>query len=254
MTSKSFAAAVLFAVIVAVPAVRALAGEEDSNEKIAASIKTITNKDAQSMDKERAVRYLATPDIAPLAAGALMDELEKNEDAYARLSIMLCMNSFTDANMFEPGLRKLLALFDNSNYGVRFWAVRLSGRIKSKAALEPLQKQLADKDAVIRREAAAALGKQDDTSSADALVALLKDPSDSVRCAAAEALGAMSAGSAKKNLIDILASDSSVPLQKACVDALEKITAVSFNIEKIDWFSLPEARNQKIEDWIDKNK
>jgi HEAT repeat protein len=85
----------------------------------------------------------------------------------------------------------LVAALKASDADVRQRAARVLEDLKDPRASEPLTERLADRESLVRRDAAAALGKASDQHAVPGLLALLEDPDEDevVRAQAATSLG-----------------------------------------------------------------
>ncbi|HUS58871.1 MAG TPA: HEAT repeat domain-containing protein [Planctomycetota bacterium] len=248
-------AAFFIAAMMAVCVLSAFAGEDaDSVEgKVAECLKTVKSKEALVLGptgKKAAMDFLAAN--AEKSAGPILDELGDAKDVGTRLWLLLTVNNFKDASVFNSGAPKILALLDDEHFGVKYWAIKTVAKMKLSDAVKPLTAMLESKVVVLRREAAVALGHINDTAVVGAVAKLLKDADESVRAAAAEALGLLKAAGAKGQLIEAL-KDEKLVVQQSAVAALEAITGKSFNLHRADWIGAPEERQKKINDWVKQN-
>ncbi|MBT3377682.1 MAG: hypothetical protein HN742_42135 [Lentisphaerae bacterium] len=109
---------------------------------------------------------------------------------------------------------------------VRRHAAAALGRIGGRAAGAVLIEALADPDVGVRREAAKALGAVRCPEASGALVALLKDPDPTVRFNTAYALGEIRAGASAPALLDAL-KDSDYGVRDQAAWALRELRAPS---------------------------
>jgi len=247
----------LVALIALVPAAFSFAAEQaaPAQDEIMKNIETLVSPESRYMpERKMAMSFLARN--AELAAGPLLDALEKHPDAQSRLWVLLCINSFEDLSVFRPGAAKIVALLNDDNFATKYWAIKTVGKMKLTSALAPLVEILGARDYLLRAAAASAVGAIGGaTAPVDKLIALLQDEHMIVRASAAEALGELKNAKAKKPLIAVLEKEGeSLVVKRAAVIALESITAVGFDIEPQDWSTDTKERDAKIREWIARNK
>jgi len=229
--------------------------EENIETQISEKIKIVTAQNViwdGPKGRKAAIDFLARHPEA--SAAPLLSALQQAPDARARLWVLLCMNYFADMSVFESGSGALVELLGSDSFGTKFWAIKTAARMKLAAAIEPLEGLLASEDYLLREAAAGALGEIGRKESAEHLIKLLDDPEHMVRRAAAEALGQLKASAAKTQLIESLDPEENLVVRRAAVEALEKITGTSFDIQPRDWSPAAGEREKKIKDWIRQHK
>ena len=225
-------------------------------DKVAQAIEKLTAEDLMYLGprgRKAAMEFLVKNPQA--AAGPLLDALEKKKDSHARLWMLLCVNSFEDLSVFETGAARIIALLDDASFGTKYWAIKILAKMKLAAAVKPLMEFLSSDDHLLRSGAAAALGQIGGEAPVEELIKLLADSEPLVRRAAAKALGELAALNAKAPLIKTLENqEEDLVVRRVAVEALEKITETSFNIEPREWSPVASERETKIKDWIENNK
>jgi len=114
----------------------------------------------------------------------------------------------------------LLEALKDKQWVVRRSAAEALGKLKDPRAVEPLIKALKDKDSGVRRSAAEALGKLKDPRAVEPLIGALKDEYPLVRWSVAEALGELRDPRAVEPLIKALKDKY---WRESAAKALEKI-------------------------------
>ena len=251
----------LVAVLAAFP-VWSVAGEEQPELDIKAlvreKIETVTAEDAAypgPKGRGAAIRFLAQhPEES---SAPVLDALEKNEDSRARLWILLCINSFNDISIFDPGADTIVKLLDDQSFGTKFWAIKTVAKMKALSAVPALTELLRSDTYLFREAAATALGRIGGQAPIEELIKLLKDPEHMVRRAVVEALGELKPPGSKAHLIGALKdSEQNLVVRRAIVGALEKITDSSFDIDPSEWYApgAGDKRAAKIKEWLENNK
>ncbi len=100
--------------------------------------------------------------------------------------------------------------------------IRLVGRLRSRAALDILERRMADRDPEVRTAVAGALGAIGSPDVLDPLLDLLRDLTIRVRLAAADALGSLGADGAVDALLDEM-NDEDPAARMAAATALGRI-------------------------------
>ncbi len=190
------------------------------------------------------------------AFGDITDSLHKlgwQPESIADKVLFLLARGYSHDLKDEQRVRQLQALGDEAiphliralEYPVSVVSNRslhCLGRMKCRAAVEPICNVLATGEILQRRAAAAALGEIGDTVSLESLLqALLTDKDREVRKAAAEALGKIGDPNAMNGLIQAL-TDSSENVREAVFKALETLK----------W--KPATTKEKVWSWISRNK
>jgi len=243
--------------VFALSAVPSFAGEAPATpeDAITKSIEVLVSADARYMpDRKNAMSALAQNPEA--AAGPMLNALEKNSDAQARLWLLLCINSFEDMSVFRSDSGKIVALLKDENFGTKYWAIKTVARMKLPSAMAPLAELLNGNDYLLRAAAATAVGVIGGPAApVDKLIELLGDENMIVRSSAAESLGELKDAKAKKPLIAVLEKeDESLVVKRCAVIALEGITSSSFGIEPQDWTAGSNAIENDIKTWIAANR
>jgi len=186
----------------------------------------------------------------------MLNALEKNADAQARLWLLLCINSFEDMSVFRSDSNKIVALLKDENFGTRYWAIKTVAKMKLATAMAPLTELLGGSDYLLRAAAATAVGAIGGPAApVDKLIELLGDENMIVRSSAAESLGELKDAKAKKPLIAVLEKeDESLVVKRCAVIALEGITSSSFGIEPQDWTAGSNTIENNIKTWIAANR
>jgi HEAT repeat protein len=130
------------------------------------------------------------------------------EDLIVRLSAAKALGEIKDARAVEP----LVAILRDESSGST--AANALAKI-GKPAVKPLVNSLREKKALVRRNAATALGKIKDASAVEPLIAALKDEDPLVRMNAASALGNMKSANAAEFLITALKDKSTLVRRNA---------------------------------------
>lgn len=134
----------------------------------------------------------------------------KSEDLIARLHAIKALGETRDARAVEP----LIANLMDEKCGCT--SANALAKI-GKPAVEPLITALKDKNPIVKRNAAMALGKIKDASAVNPLIATLKDDNPIVRRNAARALGEINDSSAVEPLTAALKDKSPVVRRNAAL-------------------------------------
>ena len=128
------------------------------------------------------------------------------------------------ASLGKPAVPQLIDELKNDDALVRRQAAQALGEIKDPRAVKPLIGLLQDKDPLIRRHTVNALGKIGDPRGASPLVAILKDETEQshVRMTAAQALGRIGEERAVEPLIAAL-NDNHWTVRSSAAQALGRI-------------------------------
>ena len=241
--------------IIAFPVAALFAGEEPESPEalIAKNVELLVapNTPYAPNGRKAAMEYLAQN--AAAAANPMITKLEAAKDPQTRLWLLLTFNEFKDPASLQASVPNFVGLLKDETFTVRYWAIRLLGRVKAKDAVKPLLGLLDSKDYVIKREAITALGQIGEKEAGEPVLKLIKDEEPTVRAAAADAVALLEVPGAKAKLIEaVKAKDEKVFVVKGLVKALEKITATPSGIEDKEWIGPPTVWQGKLAEWLKK--
>ena len=134
----------------------------------------------------------------------------------------------------KPPLNPLIRNLENKNPNVRAYAAEVLGKIGDKEAIEPLILALNDSEISVRYKAVNALGKIGDKEAIEPLILALNDSDCWVRWAVVNALGKIGDKKAIEPLIHSLKDDFR-DVRKRAAQALTKITGKDFGGEYNAW-------------------
>ena len=241
--------------IMAFPVAALFAGEEAASPEaqIAKSIDLLVAPATPYAPNGRKAAMDFLVQNAAAAANPMIAKLEAAKEPQARLWLLLTFNEFKDAAVLQASAPNFIGLLNEENFTVRYWAIKLLGRMKAKDAAKQLITLLDSKDYLLRREAATALGQIGDKAAGDPVLKLIKDEEPTVRAAAADAVAALEVPGAKAKLIEALkVKDEKVFFIKGLVKALEKVAGVPSGIEDADWIGQPNVWQKKLDEWLKK--
>jgi len=223
------------------------AEEQDMQTRIAESIDKLTDAGLAYQGKRSAIEFItANPAVS---APELVRRLDAEKGFEARLWLLVCINGFDDLSVFDSAGAKMLSVLDDERFAIRFWGIKLAGRMGNAGAVQPLTAMLESEGAIIKREAARSLGLIGHQEAVEPVIKLLQDEDKTVRAAAVEALGNLKAKQAVPQLVKML-EDESVLVIFSTVTALEKISEKSFGIQDGDWLGEPGVWKEKIRQWL----
>ncbi len=225
--------------------------------------------------------HLRFKEQKPRVIKSLIDLAGKDESAWVRVAAVWSLNGF-GLQKNPQILKALLAAMKDKAYIVRLEATTAMERrckneevvqalivalddpcsgIRKKALLSlplnvklgkravlPLIKLLENKDKMVRRHAAKALGGIKDDRVVPLLIRLLKDKDSVICCHAAETLGCIKDNRAIEPLIETLSSATFSRPKWAARGALCTITGKSFGVDPTEWrrwFEKNRAKNKK---------
>jgi HEAT repeat protein len=161
-----------------------------------------------------AARLLTRLDNRP-AAALLVSALA--DDAYSASRLAAAFERMT-----VPRADLLAPLFDSRSATARFWAARLSARLRAHEWTERTRELAADPEPLVRRGAVEALGRIGDDSDASLLVGRFSDASAMVRLHAARAAAIISDEGVADALTELLA-DREWVVRAAAREALTRM-------------------------------
>jgi HEAT repeat protein len=162
----------------------------------------------------RAIRTIATKDVFDHLKAIVKDASSDTE----LLTAAYAVYAEQRYDKLAKHLDKRIAT--STELEQRAAAVRVIGRVKGRAALDTLHKLLGDGAAIVRREAAKAIGDIGQRMSLDAVAgALDKETDPASKVALIETLGAIRAPEAAPRL-QMYVFDSEITVRRAVVDAL----------------------------------
>jgi HEAT repeat protein len=174
----------------------------------------------------------------------------------ACICILDCCSTTSTSKEKELYVKKLINKLSDKDHYIRDKTINELARI-GKPAVQPLIAALKDENAVVRINAAKALGYIADKRAVEPLIAVLNDEAWYVRRKAAESLGEIGDARAVEPLIAALKDDDEI-VQEAAAEALEKIgwkpltnsEKAKFYFAKGEWVKLKELGKPAVEQLI----